>query len=383
MRPLRVLTVIPTLGRGGAERQVANLVRGSRPDDLEHIVVQLSPPADFAADIREAGGRVIDLGLSGRRPIVRAARAVAGIIRRERPDVMKTDLFDANLSAVLARLVAGRVPLVTTLHNLDYESSTIAASHLPPRRVEVLRRIDRLAVRSGATYVACSHAVAQSAIEHLAVPAQRMHVIYNSVDPDEMRAPAETSAAVRRELGIDPDALVVLTIGRHDPQKAQDVLVRAFAAAAPELGDAHLVIVGRGPGEAMLRGLAADGGVAERVHLTGPRTDVSAVLGAADVFALPSWFEGFPVALVEAMSAGLPIVASAIGPNEEAVTDGVSALLVPPGSDAALADALVEMAKDPARRADLGAAAAAVVDARFRTETIAAAWSRLLRAVAA
>lgn len=378
-RRMKLLTVVSSLGPGGAERQITNLAAAREELPVDHVVVQLGGPGDLAPAIRDAGGRVIDLGLGGRRPWLRAAVRVARVFGDERPDVIKTDLFDANLAAVLARLTTRRVPLVTTLHNLDYEPATIAAAGLPPRRVELLRRVDRMLVRSGATYVACSHAVAESARARIGIPVSRMRVIHNSIDVESFVARASCASNVREELGLAEGETLFLNVGRLDPQKGQDVLLAAFAEVRRSRA-ARLAIAGDGPLRRELHERARALGIDGDVTFLGVRRDIPSLLAAADVFLLPSFFEGFPVSLIEAMGAGKAIVASRIAPITEAV--GEAAVLVHPGSVGDLARGMIEAAANDDLRRRLGQMARSGVD-RFRTGDVAGRWHDLFRELTA
>jgi glycosyltransferase involved in cell wall biosynthesis len=162
--------------------------------------------------------------------------------------------------------------------------------------------------------------------------------------------------------GVGTEAIVIGTVGNLYPVKGHRVLVQAVARLG---SDVHLAIAGRGAEEAGLRSLAAELGIAPRVHLLGYREDTPDLLAASDIYALSSLYEGQSLALIEAMAAGLPIAATHVGGNPEVLgqadRDG---LLVPPSDPAALAAALARLAGDRALRAQLGAAARA----RARTE---------------
>src|SRR5262249_5244968 len=141
---------------------------------------------------------------------------------------------------------------------------------------------------------------------------------------------------LRERLGAGPERPVVLTLGRLDAQKGYPVLLEAAA----QLPDADFAVAGEGPERDVLEDLAGRLGIADRVHFLGHRTDVPELLAAADVFALPSLYEGSSLAVLEAMAARRAVVSSAVGGTEELIEDGESGLLVPPGDAAALAGAI-------------------------------------------
>jgi glycosyltransferase involved in cell wall biosynthesis len=178
-----------------------------------------------------------------------------------------------------------------------------------------------------------------------------VHVIPNGI-------PLRTGARdrVRRELSIAPGELLIVSVGNLYPVKGHAVLIDALATLRDRAGW-RLAIAGRGEEEPRLRAQAAAAGIGERVHLLGFRDDVADIFAAGDLFAMPSLSEGLPLALVEAMSFGLPVVISRVGGVPEVVTNDVEGLLVPPSDPGALALAIRSLLDDPARRSRQGGAA--------------------------
>jgi glycosyltransferase involved in cell wall biosynthesis len=182
-----------------------------------------------------------------------------------------------------------------------------------------------------------------------------IEVVHNGIRLPPM-IPAEKlagrRAAARRELAIPPDGPLLVAVGNLYPVKDHATLLRA--AASPPL--ARVAIAGRGSEEASLKRLAGELGIADRVHLLGLRDDIDRVLLAADVFVQPSRSEGLPLSILEAMGAGLPVVATAVGGIPEAVVAGKTGALVPAGDPAALAEALRCLLERPDRGHALGCA---------------------------
>ena len=172
---------------------------------------------------------------------------------------------------------------------------------------------------------------------------------------------------------VGPHDPVLGSLGRLDEQKGYDVLVEALA----ELPGASAVIVGEGPLRATLEARAAELGVAERLRLPGWSDDARGFLPTFDVFVLPSRYEGFPLSIIEAMLAGLPVVASGVGSVAEAVEDGETGLVVPPDDPAALAAALRRLLADPVLRRRLGDAGRARAESEFTARAMAARYERL------
>jgi glycosyltransferase involved in cell wall biosynthesis len=197
-------------------------------------------------------------------------------------------------------------------------------------------------------------AVREALIVNDGFPPDRVEVVYNGIDLTPFEARPEDRPAIRRSIGLGPEDFVVIQVARLDPIKDHATALHAFRDLARRRPDARLVIVGEGPQlgaiQARLRELEIGGGV----RLLGLRSDVARLLSAADVSLLTSLSEGIPLTIIEAMAAGLPVVATRVGGVGEVVEDGVHGFLADPGDAAALAGHLLRLAADPALRAELG-----------------------------
>jgi glycosyltransferase involved in cell wall biosynthesis len=370
---IHVLHVVSSLGRGGAERVLADLVAGTDKSRFRHTVAYLHGPHDLAEEVRAAGAATICLDAPLRHGWIQGSRALRRLIRERRPDLIHSTTFEANIAA---RLAAGRsLPLVTWLVSMEYDLESVRAAGWSRSSNLYRRLIDGVSARASRTrFVACSAAVGRMAVERLNAPPDEVEVIYNPVRLEAVRsAPGEAEAA-RAQLGIPANAFTFLSIGRMDPPKAHDLLLRAFAAAR---SDSWLVLLGKGPRREALERLADELGVAERVRFVESVPSVAPYLALADVFVFPSRLEGLPVALLEAMCAGLPCLASDIPPHAEVVEDGVTGRLFPRDDRVALQAAMERLHDDPAERARLGAAARAYGESRFAIGTIVDQWQDL------
>lgn len=187
--------------------------------------------------------------------------------------------------------------------------------------------------------------------ERIGVPAASMTTVPNGIRP---RGPGPGRDAARAALGLGPDQPVVLSVGRLTVMKGHVHLLDAVPGLVRRFPDLAVVVLGRGHLESRLRAQAEALGVQDAVHLTGQRSDARQLLDAADVFVLPSLHEGMPLVLLEAMDAGLPVVATRVIGSEEVVVEGETGLLVRPRDAGALEVALAELLADPHRRAELG-----------------------------
>lgn len=327
---------------GGAERSLLHLATALdparwRPLLLHHDVPGLAPLARAAADAGIESRTVPALRGPG---LLTNLPSVARLLRAVRPTA-----FHAHLNWPLAcagGLIAARWGAVP---------ATIATVHLfgplpHGPSIAVLRRVHPLLVDR---YIAVSHDIARHMGATLGTPPARVRVIHNGIDLAPFLAADAGRAGARSALGIATGVPLVLSTARLDAQKGLLRLVEA----ARDVPYAIFLIAGDGPERAALEAAARRGGVEERVRLLGPRDDVPALLAACDVFALPSRFEGAPLAILEAMAARRPVVASRIGGVDELVLDEVTGLLVPPDNAAALAAAIVRLIATPALRASL------------------------------
>jgi glycosyltransferase involved in cell wall biosynthesis len=288
--------------------------------------------------------RVSDANLAWRLPgLVRA-------LGRDRPAV-----FHAHLNWPLAckfGLVAARIRRVPAIVG----TVQLFVDALVNRSVRVQHRIVSAGVDR---YIAVSEEVARRMAAGFGIAREKLRVIHNGIDPDPFGGLPDPR--LRASLAGDPHRPLVLTLARLDRQKGLETLLEA-ARLVPE---AAFAVAGDGPERGALEARAGDLGLADRVRFLGHRRDVPRLLDSCDVFVLPSLFEGLPLAVLEAMAAGKPVVASRIGGTDEAVLDGVTGLLVSPSDPAALADAIRTILSDPERARRLGAGGRSRLHAAF------------------
>ncbi|HEY0428222.1 MAG TPA: glycosyltransferase [Pyrinomonadaceae bacterium] len=384
MRPLKVLHLIPTLSSGGAERQLANVVGGTRRELINHVVCVIGEPYFFSQDIRDAGFKVIEMDVSGKRPFLKAAQKFRKIIAEEKPDVIHSWLYDANVSARLASLLNGKTPLVTSLQLADYEPEVARIGNYNPHKVSALKAIDKFtAFLAAPFFVPCSEFVKNSYRRRYGLDESKTEVIYNAVNIDALPATKADLKKIRAKLELPADAFVYLNVGRLDPQKNHKVLFEAFQAVSAEIPNAFLLLAGIGHLENELKNLAESLEINEKVFFLGRRNDVGALLELADVFAFPSFFEGLPVALIEAMLKRLPCVASRIEVFEEVIDDGETGLLINPTSAVELKDAMIKLYKDEKLRESLGENAFREAKAKYDIAVTARQWEKFYQKVKA
>jgi len=359
---MRILHVDPERRFSGGEVQVFLLMEGLRARGHESVLACV-PGGEPERVARERGFEALALPMRNDFDLVAAAR-LARAIRGSDVDLVHLHTGRANWVGGLAAARAGR-PAVTT-RRMD-------------RRVRRGWRTRWLYSSLVRAAVAISPAVQRRLLDG-GVPAARTRVIWSSIDPSAVE-PRRTREAVRAELGCGEGERVVLAAGALVARKGFDVLLAAFATL--EHPAARLWIAGEGEARAELERALAALGLGGRARLLGVRADVPDLLAAADVFAMPSRAEGLGIAALEAMAAGLPVVASRAGGLAEVVLDGETGHLVEVGDAAALARALDALCADPERARRLGEAGRARVARHFTAERMVERYEELYREVLA
>lgn len=357
---------------GGAERQLASLAPRLVGLGVKVSVYTRSAPG--AAPYETADGVTINrLDV----PRGRAVRSLAFTLRtltrlrRERPDLVHAhDLFSPTTTALLARRWLD-VPVVVkvvrggTLGDVEW----LRRRRFGAGRLRwICANVDR--------FVCISEEI-DTELAALGVETERRVAIPNGVDTERFRPAADSERArLRRDLGIDGDPVFLFT-GRLASEKRLHSLLDAWPAVRAATPRAQLLLIGSGDERASLARRAIDG-----VRLVEPVDDVAPWLRAADAFVLPSAAEGLSNALLEAMATGLACVATDVGGARDVVRRDTEGLLVPPGDDAALQDALIAVAADEPRRNALGDAARARIVGHFGLDTVARKLAALYEVVA-
>ncbi len=354
---------------------------GRRPKD--RVLLVLPFPVFGAA---EDYGLVLARGLAGRgvhaQVLVPADLALPADVERSLPAeiepirVPEPDLRNIpRLRRTLSRLAGGGVvhlcqPFLPGLAAAAMlpDTACVTTVHTPALRVGYSwkgRVLEWLTARTVDAWIVLSERNRDLLLASGRVPSRRTHVVHPGFPTD--RFGSLEAGGARARLGLDSDGFVVGTVGRIDPQKRHDVLIRACALAGREIDDLRLVIVGDGALRAEIESLARTH-LPGRVVFAGHRRDAVALLPAFDVFALTSDFEGLPFALLEAMAMRRTIVATDVQGSGEAIRHGRDGLLVPPGSPDAVAEALVRLRNDRELARGMGEAARQRFRALFTAE---------------
>jgi len=352
-----------------------------RARGVQGDVVCLYDRGGYKEPLRQQGFRVdiLDEG-----SLVSKARQIRRLVGSIKPDVVHASLIDASFATRLA-MVGLQTPQLNSLVNTTYDPVRVKALGIAPWKMSVLRVADQLTarwVRGG--FHALTEAVKQEATDILGIPADRVWTVPRGRDSAQMgeRSP-ERRERVRRSLGIDPGELMVLNVGRQEPQKAKTVLVQAFDLVGPEMPNVVVFIAGEeGKDTPALRAAIAASPVGGRIVTLGRRSDVADLLAAADLFVFPSQYEGLGGALVEAMAMSCPIVGSDAPAVAEVLGDGSYGRVVPRGDAGALADAMRELLRSSELRREFGERARRRFEERFELDGVVDEMADLYRRLA-
>lgn len=345
---LRILFMCSALHTGGAERQWAILIPGLARRGFDARLVTLTDRGRFFDEVQAAGVPCRCVGLKSRwdlRGIRRAFQFAEPV-----PEIIMTHETNAQ---ILGQAIASRA-----------KAAHVTVDHTPPALPRGLHR--RLLGRLVAKRVDCAIAVSRSQLPDLAAlgfDRGRVRVIHNGIPA---LRPTKSREEARASLGIEADDFVAIVVAALRAQKRVPIFIDAVASAHNANARIKGFVAGGGPDLDALRVLAAGRG--SSVTLLGERTDVADLLLASDVACLTSWTEATPIALIEAMALQRPVVAAAVGGNEEVVVDGETGILVPTLEPTEFANALQTLAADRSRGRELGRAGKARYERLFTEE---------------
>ena len=378
--PITVSLLIPTLDRSGAEKQLVTLACGLPREEFRVEVIALTRGGPLEAPLDE---HEIPLTVIGKRHRLdpAALRRLKRHLAETRPDLLHTWLFAASAYGRLARRASPATRVIVSERCVDTWK----------RRWQLW--LDRRLIARTDQFLANSQSVAEF-YRSVGVPGERIEVIANGIDARNLplagtrfdpSGTAETVGRRRRirdEFELPPDSLLVTCVGRLAAQKRVDDLLWAIELLGHHAPTAHLLVVGNGPRRTDLERFATQVGCRERVRFAGHRDDVPEIWAASDVAWLASDFEGQSNSLMEAMAAGLPVVASEIPANAELVTDGQTGLLVPVGDAAGFARCTGSLLEHPERAHALGQAARQRMLETFSVQAAVDAHARLYQQLA-
>jgi len=357
---MKLTFVIDSLAMGGAQKHVRQMALGLAARGHQVRVISLNDVC-HAAMVEPLVAAGIPVTVMGRRAMLCGVGLIRlwRRLRSDRPDLLITVLFASTIAGRIAAKLAGKgIRIVTCVQarNINYRWWQFA--------------LLRLTSRATARFFFNSRSAMPFAFKHEGARAELSHYVANGVE-----IPTSGSGEPRRKwsdvgLHFQPHHEVIVTIGRLDPQKGYGCLLRAFRHVVGQREQARLLVIGAGPEAPELRALAEELGVAEKVIFAGERADGPLLASLARLYVQPSLFEGTPNALMEAMAAGVPAVATAVDGVPEIVTHGVSGWLVPPNEPVALAEAVLGVLRDTQEAETVGRCGREVMLKQFDTATM-------------
>ena len=364
--------LVHTLNVGGAEllaRKFAEAVR----DRCDVVFVCLDSAGVMAKELATSG---LVVEVVGRKPgfDLRCAWRLRQILGRHQVDLVHAHQYAPFFYAMLSRRLGfGALPIIFTEHGRDYPDYP-----RPKRKIAnrlLLRRSDRV--------IGVGNCVRDALIHNEGLPPDRVEVIYNGVDVARYDPRRPLRNPLRAALGLTEEQFVVMQVARLDRLKDHPTALHAMAQLVGRCPKATLVLVGDGEERPAIERLIGDLGLRDNVRLLGTRSDVPALLQAADVFLLSSISEGIPLTIIEAMATGLPCVATRVGGNAEVVAEGQTGLLAESGDAAGLAGRLVELVFSRERAQRLGAAGRSRAEEHFSDRQMHARYDEVYRSALA
>ncbi|MDD5031628.1 MAG: glycosyltransferase [Patescibacteria group bacterium] len=346
-KKIKIIHIIPTLDLGGAEKLLVDIVKNLDKEKFESKVVCLKRFGFWGMELKREGIPLILAGGDKKLGLFVFLKLVK-ILKKEKPDIIHTHLFGADIFGRLAGRLAGVKVIVSTEHNLNYQES-------------FLKKILKKSTAGLATSViAVSRAVKDYAVKFEGADRNKTEIIYNGVE-------AKRFLNKNRDYHNEKKEIVVGSVGRLTKQKGFDGLITALAKTDKKV---KCFIAGDGAERKRLEKLIKKLNLSGRVELAGWQKDVSEFLNSLDIFVLPSRWEGFGIAILEAGLAGLPVIASGVDGIKEIIEDGQDGLLFGKEDVSGLAEKINYLIERPRERERLGLNLQDKVKEKFAIEKI-------------
>ena len=352
---IRLAFFLPGLEVGGTERALVALLHGLPSERFDVHVICLSGFGPLEAEVRSTGAHLIDLGYARRQHTGkhwwRTAASLPGVIQRlarylrqERIDIFHTMIPACNIYGAVASRLAGVPHLCCSKLSLaNYRDSS-----------RMLAMAENITDRWFQLVHCKSHGIVEDVARREPIPRDRMRIVYNGINTDGYRS-MENREKLRREFAASPETFLLGVVANLNAYKGHADLIDAIRICSESLPHLSCVFVGRddGIGEELQRRINA-AHLQNRIRIVGPRTDVPAVMSALDCLVSASHEEGFSNVILEAMASALPVIATRVGGNPEAVDDKVTGLLVEPRNIEQMAQAIQQLADDPKAARKIG-----------------------------
>lgn len=356
---------------GGPERQMLGLAV-NLPKSIQTTILCFRDNGSSAPFVQRLGEAKVDARmLTHANPhFIAMVADVVGELAAKRADVLISHGYKADILGLVAARIA-RVPILAVSRGWTGHTRKVRLNEALDRRF--LRYVDG---------VVCVSDGQAAKVRRAGVPANRVHVIRNAIDPTRFGETDPTSRVTLQELFPSPRDVIVVGVGRLSPEKGFDQLIEAARIVTERVAGAGFVLVGDGPERHALEDRVRAAGLAGQVVFAGFRGDVDRLLTGADILAQSSYTEGLPNVVLEACAAGIPVVATAVGGTGEVIRDGANGFLVEPGNPRALADRMLELMRSPDLRRSMGENGRQVVRREFSFADQCTKYERLLASAA-
>ncbi|MCK4576135.1 glycosyltransferase [candidate division WOR-3 bacterium] len=330
MEKIKVFYIITGLDIGGAEKLLLSTLKELNRNIFIPVVLSLYKNSAYLKAFEKTRTKIYYLGYTNKHnPFI--IRRIVQIIRIEEPDIVHTHLPHATVWGRIAAYLSGVRTVFTTEHNIS----------IWKRRHFIFYVLYKLTYRLNTSIIAVSDAVKKKMINEFGIPHEKIKVIYNGVDFDEIKS---VTTCPRDLLHLSHP--IIGTIGRLHKRKGHASIVKGFKTIIKHFQKANLLIVGEGKQREHLQELIKRLELDHSIHLLGSRKDITEILNLIDIFVFSSIEEGLGIALIEACASGKPCIASNIGGIPEIIEDGKNGFLVPPSNSIAIADRIIKLLKD-------------------------------------
>jgi glycosyltransferase involved in cell wall biosynthesis len=372
---MKVLHVIDTLEVGGAEKSLLAILQRTRQG--EHVVCNVYTGETLRTAFEQSGIRVVPLGLPGKYQYASAIRKLLAVLRNEKPNLVHTVLARSNFIGRTAGKIAG-IPVISSLVNDSYSTERFQRLDWKSRlKLKITMYLDRTTARWVQHFIANSETVKASACRDLHVVDSNISVIYRGRDPSTLLQQGTQQLEMLRIAMQIPDGTpVILNVGRLIAQKAQKDLIHAAFEIQKKM-PVRVLIAGEGSLRAELQELIQRLQLSDCVFLLGNRDDIPSLLALADVFVFPSYYEGHPGALLEAMFAARPIVASNIAVHREFIRQNETGILAPVDNPVAIAESVQWVLRHPEQATEMARRAREQAVAHFHIDEVATRHERI------
>lgn len=360
-RPVPIVIVTTDSQICGTERMILALLGQLNRERFKPYLVAMKGPGDLIAGARSLDVDAVNLQMDARGKL-QGWREWRRMLREAQPKLIHSFLFHSNLLARWTKVLQPTLKVV----------SGIRTVYSVEEYGRLYGLLERWTHGLDSFFIANSEQGRLSAINAMGLPQAKLRMVANGIDIDPFNEPDYAiRQIIRSELGFSDDDFVIGVVAQLRPAKRHDLLLKAFSVARSQAPGLRLLIVGGGECEQALRQQTSELSLKDAVAFAGYRSDARRILRGLDAFALPSDVEGIPVSVMEAMEAGLPVIATRVGGVPDLIEDGVSGLLVAPGDAQALSQQITRIASDGKLRSQMGAAARERVVNEFSVQRMA------------